>query len=194
MTPLDKIKRSIRASKKLVFLRSDFARFGQYRQISRVLRALENDGVLRRAGHGIYIKPGQPADIRGLIDQVRARLGPGKRVRRIVTLGDVTVQLGLKSGRRNAQSVLDEKKLARARELVRRIDLATIRKKSLANLDRWEAQGVWCSADDEWRVLMREGTDAEVVTAMTAEDEQSNRLRQSPPYVGLLSGREKYEG
>lgn len=61
-----------------------------------------------------------------------------------------------------------------------------IRRKSLANIERWNCQGTWVSAHDEWRVLMERGTDQEIVAVMTGTDERCNRLRQSAPYVGLV--------
>lgn len=84
------------------------------------------------------------------------------------------------------QADLDQFKLRAARHIVQAVDMTQIRAMSLANLDRWNAAGVWCSAHDEWRTLMAAGSDAEVIAAMTGEDEKSNRLRQSPPYTGIL--------
>lgn len=39
-----------------VFLRSDFSELGSYRQISRALRTLLEQGALLRVGYGVYIK------------------------------------------------------------------------------------------------------------------------------------------
>ena len=85
---------------------------------------------------------------------------------------------------------LDQLKLLSARAVLEAVDLPTIRAKSLANLDRWNANGVWCSAHDEWRLLMSQGSDEAIIAVMTGLNEKSNRLRQSPPYVGLVT-REK---
>lgn len=84
------------------------------------------------------------------------------------------------------QTDLDQFKLRAAQAIVATFDMARIRQKSLANLDRWNAQGVWCSAHDEWRSLMTSGSDADIIAVMTGENEYANRLRQSPPYSGLL--------
>ena len=46
--------------------------------------------------------------------------------------------------------------------------------------------GTWVSAHDEWRALMEHGTEEEIIAVMTRTDERCNRLRQSPPYVGLV--------
>lgn len=182
----DKIKRSVRSSKKAVFLRSDFERFGNYRQVSRALSALENDGLIKRAGYGLYIKPEKQEDIPEVINQIKHRLSTRKRVKRLVTVGEVTVQIGLKSRRRNAQTSLDEKKLQRAKALVRHIDLATLRREGLENLDRWNANGAWCTAHDEWRELLQNADDRSLVSIITGTDQTSNRLRQSSPFPGLL--------
>lgn len=81
---------------------------------------------------------------------------------------------------------LDKLKLLSAIAILEENDLATIRARSLDNLDRWVANGTWVSAFDEWRVLMTIGSDEDVIATMTGLDENSNRLRQSPPYAGLL--------
>jgi hypothetical protein len=38
----------------------------------------------------------------------------------------------------------------------------------------------------EWQEILESATDGELFAAMLGRDENSNRLRQSPPYVGLL--------
>ena len=87
---------------------------------------------------------------------------------------------------RNMQDRLNDVKDALAKEILARHDIATIREKSLSNLDRWEAKGTWCSAYEEWRVILIEDNDVGLVTAMTDKHEYFVRLRQSPPYPGLL--------
>jgi hypothetical protein len=57
-------------------------------------------------------------------------------------------------------------------------------------LYRWKAQGTWVSAYDEWTAILTTGSDGELFAAMLGRDDQSNRLRQSMPYVGLLSQEE----
>jgi hypothetical protein len=93
----------------------------------------------------------------------------------------------------NRQEILDRFKLLAAMTIVETVDLATIRAQSLSNLDRWNANGVWVSAHDEWRALMTYGSDADVIAAMTGPDENSNRLRQSSPYPGLISQEKRHE-
>jgi hypothetical protein len=43
------------------------------------------------------------------------------------------------------------------------------------------------SAYDEWKRILEHEGDGELFVAMLGRDERANRLRQSPPYVGLLS-------
>ncbi len=58
--------------------------------------------------------------------------------------------------------------------------------KSLSNLKRWKANDVWCSAYSEWLEMMESGDSVVIRDAMIGDLERSTRLRQSPPYVGLL--------
>lgn len=62
-----------------------------------------------------------------------------------------------------------------------------IRAQSLANLHRWKQQGTWVSAYGEWLQILESGSDGELLAAMVGRNQNSNRLRQSPPFVGLLS-------
>lgn len=59
-----RIKASIRGSKSKVFLRKEFDRFGDYRQVSRVINELAAQGALTRVGHGVYAKA-RPSTISG---------------------------------------------------------------------------------------------------------------------------------
>ena len=61
-----------------------------------------------------------------------------------------------------------------------------IRRRSLDNLDRWERSGAWCGAYDEWRKILERGSDEALYGAMVGADDRGNRLRQSPPYTGML--------
>lgn len=81
---------------------------------------------------------------------------------------------------------LDKLKLLSAIAILEENDLAIIRARSLDNLNRRVSNGTWVSAFDEWRVLMTTGSDEELVAIMIGLDERSNRLRQSPPYAGLI--------
>jgi antitoxin component of MazEF toxin-antitoxin module len=81
---------------------------------------------------------------------------------------------------------LDELKLKLAQALVSRESANRIRAHGLANLHRWKERGSWVSAYDEWQELLASGDDGALFATMLGRDERSNRLRQSPPYVGLL--------
>lgn len=81
---------------------------------------------------------------------------------------------------------LDELKRSLALAVVRRFTPREIRAQSLANLHRWKNQGAWVSAYDEWLEIIEREDDGALFAAMLGRDERSNRLRQSPPYVGLL--------
>ncbi|WP_210399003.1 hypothetical protein [Steroidobacter denitrificans] len=57
----------------------------------------------------------------------------------------------------------------------------------LANLYRWRKQGVWGPAYEEWQEIARCDDDGALFAAMLGHDEDANRLRQSMPFVDLLS-------
>ena len=52
----ERIEKRIGRSKSNVFLRNDFSDLGEYDQVGRVLRKLVREGVLVRAGYGVYVK------------------------------------------------------------------------------------------------------------------------------------------
>jgi len=85
-----------------------------------------------------------------------------------------------------SHQALDEHKRTLALAVVRRFTPQEIRAQSLANLHRWKRQGTWVSAYDEWQELIERGDDGALFAAMLGRDDHSNRLRQSPPYAGLL--------
>jgi antitoxin component of MazEF toxin-antitoxin module len=82
---------------------------------------------------------------------------------------------------------LNQLRLARAAAIIREFSPREIRAKGLANLHRWKAHGAWVKAYDEWEEILRDPDDGRLFAAMLGRDEHSVRLRQSPPYVGLLS-------
>lgn len=89
-----------------------------------------------------------------------------------------------KSG--SSHEALDELKLKLACEVVSRCTPNLIRAQALANLSRWKKSGAWVSAYAEWQEILESASDGELFVVMLGRDENSNRLRQSPPYVGLL--------
>lgn len=87
----------------------------------------------------------------------------------------------------NEHDILDEIKRRRATAILEIASMDTIRRVGLANICRWMSQGTYCSAFDEWTKLLTHGTDDEIKDIMTSTGQRANRLRQSPPYVGILS-------
>jgi antitoxin component of MazEF toxin-antitoxin module len=81
---------------------------------------------------------------------------------------------------------LDAHKRSLATSVVTRFSPLLIRAHSLANLHRWKKAGAWVSAYGEWQKILESGSDGELFAVMLGRDEEANRLRQSPPYVGLL--------
>ena len=103
-------------------------------------------------------------------------------------LGERGIRPVSKTGASHA--MLDELKRSLSLAVIRRCTPQEIRAQSLGNLYRWRNQGTWVSAYDEWAEILERGSDGELFAAMLGRDEQSNRLRQSMPYVGLLSPEE----
>lgn len=89
--------------------------------------------------------------------------------------------------RRNDHLLLDDRRLWLSQAVLDAADLEMIRAKSLSNLTRWRSNGTWGPAYDEWWEIMTSGRDAVLIRIMTSQDDESNRLRQSMPYTGLLS-------
>ena len=85
---------------------------------------------------------------------------------------------------------LDEHKRRLAAAVVSRFTAKHIRGHSLGNLHRWNEDGVWNSAYGEWKKLLEHANDGELFAVLLGRDEHSNQLRQSPPYVGMLSREE----
>jgi hypothetical protein len=81
---------------------------------------------------------------------------------------------------------LDELRRSISLAIVRRFTPCEIRAQILANLHRWERQGVWGAAYKEWRDIADGKDDGELFAAMLGRDENAVRLRQSAPFVGLL--------
>jgi antitoxin component of MazEF toxin-antitoxin module len=94
----------------------------------------------------------------------------------------------LRGGFSTAQ--LDEHKRRLAAAVVSRFTAKHIRAQSLGNLYRWKKNGVWNSAYGEWEKLLGRADDGELFAVLLGRDEHSNQLRQSPPYVGMLSREE----
>lgn len=89
-----------------------------------------------------------------------------------------------------SHDTLDELKRSIAVAVVRAFTPREIRAQILANLHRWKGQGMWVSAYDEWRELAEQEDDGALFAAMLGRDDDAVRLRQSMPFVGLLSQEE----
>ena len=87
----------------------------------------------------------------------------------------------------HGHQILDELRRNLALAVVRDFTAPQIRAQILANLHRWKRQGAWVSAYDEWRGIAERNDDGELFEAMLGQDDRAVRLRQSPPYVGLLA-------
>jgi len=89
-----------------------------------------------------------------------------------------------------SHQALDELKRSIALAVVRNHTTREIRAQMLANLHRWKSQGTWGPAYDEWQSIAQSEGDGELFSVMLGRDENSVRLRQSMPFVGLLSREE----
>jgi antitoxin component of MazEF toxin-antitoxin module len=98
--------------------------------------------------------------------------------------------IGVPARTTRSHEVLDELKRSIALAVLRGFTPREIRAQILANLHRWQGQGMWVSAFDEWRELAQQQDDGALFAAMLGRDERSVRLRQSMPFVGLLSQEE----
>ena len=99
---------------------------------------------------------------------------------------------GLRPPRRGGftHEELDEHRRNVALAVVGNFTARQIRAQILANLHRWKGQGVWGKAYEEWRKIVASDDDGELFAAMLGRDENAIRLRQSAPFVGLLSKEE----
>ncbi len=86
----------------------------------------------------------------------------------------------------SSHQALDDHKRILAASVAARFTPLLIRAHSLANLHRWKKSGAWVSAYAEWQKILESSSDGELFAIMLGSDEEANRLRQSPPYVGLL--------
>jgi hypothetical protein len=105
---------------------------------------------------------------------------------------DMVIQRELRLGTRVGLShqALDELRRAIALAVVGQFTPDEIRAQIVANLHRWKQAGTWVSAYDEWRDIATREDDRELFAAMLGHDETATRLRQSMPFVGLLSREE----
>lgn len=86
----------------------------------------------------------------------------------------------------NSHDRLDALKHRISCEVLRRFALNVIRERSRANLLRWQSLGSWGPTYKEWLGIIDSNDDQLLTKCMESLDENSNRLRQSIPYVGML--------
>jgi antitoxin component of MazEF toxin-antitoxin module len=133
--------------------------------------------VLRRIGNSLgVILPKPTLDAWGLNEGDHLQLTQNE-IRPVARGGFSTEQL-------------DEHKRRVAAAVVSRFTARHIRAHSLGNLHRWKANGVWNTAYDDWQRLLEHGDDGALFALILGRDERSNQMRQSPPYVGMLSREE----
>ena len=87
----------------------------------------------------------------------------------------------------NGHDALDEQKRRLAAAVAARFTPREIRAHALANLHRWKEAGAWVSAFDEWKQILADSDDGPLFAALLGRDERAMRLRQSAPYIGMLS-------
>ena len=85
---------------------------------------------------------------------------------------------------------LDQLRWSISLAVIRECTPREIRAKSLGNLHRWKQRGTWGPAFDEWLEIIESNDDGWLYAVMLGRDEDSVRLRQSMPYVGLLDQKE----
>ena len=92
-------------------------------------------------------------------------------------------------------ALLDARRLATHREIAKRIDAdPALLSKALGNIERWSRQmGRTPAALAEWQGLLRTLPWERIRPLLVQDDEESRRLRQSSPFVGILTQRERME-
>ena len=92
-------------------------------------------------------------------------------------------------------ALLDARRLATHREIAKRIDAdPSLLGKALGNIERWSRQmGRTPPALAEWQGLLRTLPWERIRPYLVQDDEESRRLRQSSPFVGILTQRERME-
>lgn len=156
------------------------------------LEALSLSALARAAGAdaGNTLRTLREFVAAGFVEAIEATKGRGYRPRRDLALFDrlhaLFGSLHDEPAAASSHARLDEHKRRIGELILERHTLAEVRAKSLENLKRWKARGAWNAAYAEWQGILEHGTDEHLVRAMTAHDEECDRLRQSMPYVGLL--------
>jgi frataxin-like iron-binding protein CyaY len=78
-----------------------------------------------------------------------------------------------------------------------RTDPEFVIEKARSNLERWLATHVAGSAEayclEEWKTLLDSKTVPELITLITEDSDEGQRLRSSTPFTGILSAKERKE-
>jgi hypothetical protein len=180
------IKSNILSSKEVVFFRRDFNQFGNHHAIDTAIRSLLKQKSLLRSGRGIYIRNHCIWTKDKIVHVICKRLG--NRVNRTLLYGYTKIHIGKTVTYFSAIERLDKFRLRIAQTVLEHYPIHEIRSYCLKILSDWKANGVSYVSNIEWENIMLNGTDDEVIYAMTSEDQEpANRLRQSSPYIGMLS-------
>ena len=73
-------------------------------------------------------------------------------------------------------------------EVLARFSIAVIREQARDNLLRSRANGAWSQVYDEWLAIVESNDDQRLIACMVDLDQESDRLRQSMPYVVAAPG------
>lgn len=86
-----------------------------------------------------------------------------------------------------------------AHAVLKEADLKEIRSHSLSNLTLWRTMDRWTDLHEKWHDMIISFSDLQIVLVMTSANANADRLRSSPPYVGIIDREtrhrllEKYE-
>ncbi len=86
----------------------------------------------------------------------------------------------------NTHALLDSIKHRISCAVLATFPLAEIKQRSLANIERWRANGTSGPAYEEWSRIIQDPDNTRMIAAMVGMSEHANQLRQSIPYVGML--------
>lgn len=87
---------------------------------------------------------------------------------------------------KNLHDVLDSIKHKISCEVLATFPLPEIKARAKANILRWRANEADDPVYDEWLAIIEDANDSKMIAAMVGLSDNSNRLRQSFPYVGML--------
>jgi prevent-host-death family protein len=107
----------------------------------------------------------------------------GKPAVRITSFHDVPDET---DAPRNTHARLDAIKHRISCVVLATFPLTEIKRRSLANIERWRVNGTYGPAYEEWSRIILDPDDTSMIAAMVGFSDHANQLRQSIPYVGML--------